>query len=142
MIDEFEKVISLLKEKGYGLSMPRMIIIKYLLSNKTHHTAESIYKAISNDYPSISVATIYNTLKLLTKEGLLTQLYIEGEKVFYDSTPGEHSHFICRICGKIKDVTDKPRKISKIKGDRVEKIYVYFYGVCEDCTKKEKGQKS
>jgi Fur family peroxide stress response transcriptional regulator len=138
MIDEFEKVISRLRKKGYVLSMPRMVIIKYLLSNKNHHTAESIHKAISKDYPSISVATIYNTLKLLTKEGFLKQLFIEGEKVFYDSTPGFHSHFICRICGKIKDVSEKPKKICKINGDRVEEVYVYYYGLCEECKKGRK----
>lgn len=137
MMKEINKVISHLKEKGYVLSMPRMAIIKYLLSNKTHHTAESIYKAISKEYPSISLATIYNTLKLLSKEGVLTELYIEGERVFYDSTSGEHSHFVCKKCGKIKDIENKLEKISQVNGDRVERIYVYYYGICKECIGKK-----
>jgi Fur family peroxide stress response transcriptional regulator len=138
MMEEVNRIISFLKKKGYGISMPRIAIINYLVSNKSHHTAESIYKAISKKYPSISIATIYNTLKLLSREGFVNQLFIEGEKVFYDSTPESHSHFICRTCGKIKDLQYKPEEVKKLKGDRVEKIYVYFYGVCEDCAKKEK----
>ncbi len=141
MMEDVDKIISFLKEKGYVLSMPRVEIIKYLISNKTHHTAESIYKAISKKYPSISIATIYNTLKLLSREGFVNQLFIEGEKVFYDSTPEAHSHFICRICGEIKDVPYKPEDKKMIKKDRVEKIYVYFYGICAECMKKEKRSK-
>lgn len=140
MMEEMDKIISLLKEKGYILSTPRIVIIKYLLSNKTHHTAESIHRAISKEFPAISLATVYNTLKLLSKEGIVTELYIEGERIFYDSTPGEHSHFICKICGKIKDVENKVEYKPKIDGDRVEKIYVYYYGVCEECIKSGKGQ--
>lgn len=117
--------------------MPRIAIVKYLVTNRTHHTAESIYKAISKEYPTISIATVYNTLKVLTKEGILNELFIEGEKVFYDSTPGNHSHFICKICGKIKDLKAKPLKIPEIIEDKVEKVHIYFYGICKECSNKK-----
>lgn len=138
-MEEVKKVSLLLRKKGYVLSMPRIAIIKYLLSNKTHHTAESIYRAISKEYPSISLATVYNTLKILAKEGFVIQLAIEGDRLFYDSTLEEHSHFVCKICGKIKDVpTTKPKKIKNIDDDRIERVHVYFYGVCRECIEKEK----
>ncbi len=140
-MEEVNKIILELKEKGYVLSIPRIAIIKYLVSNRTHHTAESIYKAISKEYPTISVATVYNTLKVLTNEGFVNQLFIEGERVFYDSTPCEHSHFICRICGKIKDIKDKPAKKASVDDNKIEKIYLYFYGICRECIEKKETKK-
>lgn len=131
--EEIEKIINGLKKRGYILSMPRIAIIKHLISNRTHHTAESIYKAILKEYPNISLATVYNTLKILVKEGFITMLSVEGEKTFYDSTVGEHSHFVCRICGRIKDVSAKPPKIRFVNDDKVEEIQVYFFGVCREC---------
>lgn len=137
MMEEAEKISSLLRKRGYVLSMPRIAIIKYLLSHKTHHTAESVYRAISKEYPNISLSTVYNTLKVLAKEGFISQLAIEGDRLFYDSTPQEHSHFVCKICGKIMDIPTKPKKIKKIDGNRIERINVYFYGVCRECIEKE-----
>ncbi|MGQ9618921.1 MAG: Fur family transcriptional regulator, partial [Candidatus Aminicenantia bacterium] len=130
---EDERIDNELKKKKYVLSMPRNVIIKYLFTIRTHHTAESIYKALSKEYSSISISTVYNTLKVLVKEGFITQLTFEGERIFYDSTPGEHAHFICRVCGKIKDVWNSKIKIDLKNYGKVESVHVYYYGICKEC---------
>ncbi len=140
-MEEFEKIISKLKEKSYVISMPRTVIIKYLVFHRTHHTAESVYKEVSKEHPTISLATVYNTLKILVKEGFLTPLAIEGEKIFYDSTSEEHTHFLCKVCGKIKDVWLKPSMMELDTSDKIERINLFLYGVCEKCIEKEKETK-
>lgn len=139
--EEIEEIINGLKKKGYTLSMPRIAIVKHLISNRAHHTAEAIYKAILKEYPNISLATVYNTLKILVKEEFITMLSVRGDKKFYDSTPGEHSHFVCRVCGGIKDVSTRPPKIRFVNDDKVEEVHVYLYGVCSKCIARERESK-
>ncbi len=137
MMDEME-IVKRLKEKGYVLSMPRIAILRYVLSHRTHHTAESIYKALRQEYPNISMATVYNTLKLLSKEGVVHQIMIDENKVVYDSNTYFHPHFKCRVCGKIEDV-DLPFNFQipdELGGRKIEDFHIYLYGVCADCRKK------
>jgi len=118
--------------------MPRIAILRYLLEHKTHHTAESIHKALTQEYPNLSLATVYNTLKLLSREGFIRQLNINENRTIYDSNTKPHSHFLCRICGKIEDVwedkkTDFPKEIN---GNLIEDVHTYYFGVCRECRKK------
>ncbi len=136
-------VLKELKEKGHILSMPRIAILRYLLEHKTHHTAESIHKALEQEYPNLSLATVYNTLKLLSREGFIRQLHISENRTLYDSNTKPHSHFLCRICGKIEDIweNEKTNFPKEINGNLIEDVHTYYFGICRECRKKyEKGQ--
>ena len=136
----FEEALQKLKESGNIISMPRMTILKYVLTHKTHHTAESIYEALKSEYPNISIATVYNTLKLLSEKGIIKQLMIDEGKVYYDSNTYPHYHFQCKVCGKIYDVEpnicNELQSIKEIDGHLVDSTHVYFYGVCKECRSK------
>ncbi len=137
MMEERE-IIQRLKEKGYVLSMPRIAILRYVLTHRTHHTAESIFRALKEEYPNISMATVYNTLKLLTKEGVVQQVMIDENKVIYDSNTYFHPHFKCRVCGKIEDIK-LPFNFQvpeEVEGKKIEDVHIYLYGICEDCREK------
>ncbi len=133
----FEEAVKKLKESGNIISMPRMTILKYVLTHKTHHTAESIYEALKTEYPNISIATVYNTLKLLADKGIVQQLMIDEGKVYYDSNTHHHFHLKCRICGNIYDINTPLCKdiegITELEGHLIQQAHVYFYGVCQHC---------
>lgn len=125
-----------LKEKGIRPSFHRIKILKYLDQHRTHPTVDGIYAALRKEVPSLSKTTIYNTLELFSKEGIISNLTISGSENRYDFENKAHSHFLCKKCGKVFDV-DKvncPCENNKeIKGNKVEEVHLYFKGVCKKC---------
>ncbi len=140
---DYSKIVRELKDKGYTLSMARIAILRYVMKENAHYTAEEIYKNLKEEYPTLSIATVYNTLKLLSKEGYLQQIMIDPNKVIYDSTKGVHPHFYCKVCGKIEDInSDLKLEVNKeINGNRVEEVHIYVYGICKDCLQKQKDKR-
>lgn len=138
-----ERILDKLKNEGICLTPQRLAIIRYLSGNRTHPTADEIYSHIRNEYPTISKATVYSTLKILSDMGVLIELSIRkrGEASF-DLVEGEHHHLLCKICGNIVDIIVDPCKDCNImraadsQGHRVEEIQAYLYGICCECIRK------
>ena len=137
---DYKEIVRELKEKGYTLSMARIAILRYVMKENAHYTAEQIYNDLKKEYPTLSIATVYNTLKLLSREGYIQQIMIDPNKVIYDSTLGIHPHFYCKVCGKIEDISsDLNLKVDRnLNGNKVEEVHIYVYGICGDCLKKQK----
>ena len=133
---QLEEKRALLKERGVVLTTPRLIILEYLLKNRIHPTAEDIYNSLKKRFPSLSQASIYNTLKLFTKLGVVTELLIEKEKTRYDINTTPHAHFKCIKCGKVYDLFEVPLpQIEEVSGHKILTTQLYFYGICQKCDK-------
>ncbi len=121
---------------GLKLTPQRLAIFDYLDGNKDHPSAEDIYKAVSERFPTMSFATVYNNLQTLKDKGLLQELTFDPMRKRFDPNTGPHNHIICIICKKIVDVEesfDVPLPTSlkedfEIIGSRIE-----FYGLCKGC---------
>ncbi len=117
-------------------------ILDYLSSVKTHPKAETVYKAVKKDIPSITLATVYRNLNKLAEDGMISKLEVNGEFRF-DADCSLHEHCICKNCGEIFEYLDKklPKKILKnFKSKKFSptSVNVIFYGVCTKCKKKMK----
>ncbi len=142
MKEEFktiEDVKRYLDERGINPSYQRLKIYEWLLNNRTHPTVESIYKALLKEIPTLSKTTIYNTLNLFQQHGLVNALTIEENEVRYDINTEPHSHFKCKVCGKVIDLPI-PRKLDvkelipeEVKSNKIEEIHIYYKGKCADC---------
>jgi len=125
--------------KGMKMTPQRMAIIEYLEGNMDHPSASDVYKAVSNKFPTISLATVYNTIEKLKEKGCPKELLIDPDKKRFDSDIKPHNHLICIYCKNIKDIkqgivlelSDEERQGFKIIGNRIE-----FYGICPDCEKR------
>ena len=73
----------------------RQAIIRYLISSHTHPTADEIYQALSPDFPNISVATIYNNLRVFKNIGLVKELTYGDASSRFDFNTHNHYHVIC-----------------------------------------------
>jgi len=132
------------KELGLKLTPQRLSILAYLEDNKTHPTAEDIYRHVSKKFPTMSPATVYNTLETLKARGRLREITIEADKKHFDPDTSRHHHAICTGCKKIVDIhtdfdlsaTEKELCGFEITGSQVE-----FYGICPDCSKKKQKKK-
>jgi len=128
-----------LRKLGLVPTIQRLAVLEYLDNTDQHPTAEEIYAAIQKRLPTISRATVYNTLDILTKSHAIRRLTIDPTASRYDTLNDTHSHFYCRICHKVYDI-ESPRLRSvhnRIDGHRIETVQVYAYGICADCRKKQ-----
>ena len=127
----------ILIKKGIRPSLHRMKILDYLISMKNHPTVDTIYKDISDDIPTLSKTTVYNTLKTLQESGVVQAVTIEDNEVKYDATVGRHAHFKCSRCGQLYDIAmdTKVLHLKSIGGHLVKESQLYYKGICMSCQK-------
>jgi len=129
--------MDILISRGVRPSLHRMKILEYLMSRKNHPTAEKIYSDISGDIPTLSKATVYNTLKTFLEKGVARAITIDDHEQRYDYETALHGHFMCRKCGKIFDVKINPAILdfTTIEGHAITEKHLYFKGMCKHCKK-------
>ncbi|MBB3112180.1 Fur family peroxide stress response transcriptional regulator [Paenibacillus phyllosphaerae] len=135
-----EQALEQLKSTGVRMTPQRHAILSFLMDSMTHPTADEIYKALSPAFPSMSVATIYNNLRLFVEAGFVRELTYGDDSSRFDADLSEHYHAICRTCGKIVDfdypaLLDVERVAAQQTGFKVEGHRMEIYGQCEDCAK-------
>ena len=132
----------LLKGTGLKLTHQRLEIFYILMSDIDHPSAEVIYERIKSKMPTISLDTVYRTLALFERHGIVSRVNYLDDKSRYDPNTTDHYHFVCTRCKTIKDfywseldeltVPDELQLWGEIK-DR----YLEIRGICKDCIKKE-----
>ena len=126
-----------LREKGIKPSYQRKRIYEFLHQNPIHPTVNDIYWALIHDIPTLSKATVYNTMNLFNEHGLIDIIPIEGNESRFDLHPIKpHAHFKCDACHQVFDVEIEipPHLISKeLAGCQVETQNINFTGVCSAC---------
>jgi Fe2+ or Zn2+ uptake regulation protein len=127
-----------LEKNNIHSSYHRLKILKYLMDYKTHPTVDMIYKDLSKEIPTLSKTTIYNTLNLFLKKGIVTGLTIDENEVRYDYNTKPHAHLKCIKCGCVYDIDLKCPLFYKkmIGGHKITEHHIYLKGVCKECLKK------
>lgn len=130
------------KEKKLKLTPQRIAVYKYLKGTTEHPSAETIYEAIKEDYPTMSLATIYKALKTLTKVDLVQELNVGEGNFRYDGNTCPHPHIHCLRCGKVDDIhginfCSLNEEIKAHTDYEVLSNQVYFFGLCNDCKNKK-----
>lgn len=118
------------------LTPQRLAILKYLEGNKLHPSAEDIYKAVTREFPTMSFATVYNTLEALKSKGNVQELKIDSGKKRYDPDTSKHHHIICTKCRHIVDIFRDFRITlpdNLANGYDVTSNSIEFFGICEKC---------
>jgi Fe2+ or Zn2+ uptake regulation protein len=120
----------------------RLEILAYLESTREHPTAEKIYQEVRKKLPKISLGTIYRNLFILRKKNLVVKLNTGEERDRFDGNTQEHHHFICQRCHRILDISlpDALQLKERVEnqGNKVEKMDICFYGICEICQRLSK----
>jgi Fur family transcriptional regulator, peroxide stress response regulator len=99
-------LIAAFHEKGFKATPQRLAICESVLTSKAHPSAEQVYEEVKENYPTLSLATVYQTLHLLTELGLLQELELGEKTSRYDPDTSPHVNVICRNCGAIEDFKD------------------------------------
>ena len=136
-----QEALDSLKSTKVRMTPQRHAILEFLVSAKTHPTADDIYKALEGKFPNMSVATVYNNLRVFKEVGLVRELTYGDSSSRFDSNTSDHYHIICSDCGKIVDFhypgLDEVETLAEhVTGFKVEEHRMEIYGVCPDCNKK------
>lgn len=126
--------------KTLKYSRQRESIKACLMNRYDHPTADAVYSTIREEYPNISLGTVYRNLNLLVELGEIRKLTCGDGKDHFDADTSPHYHFVCQDCGAVQDlpmelVADLNQKAQAHTGGRIDHHAIYFYGSCGDCAK-------
>ena len=116
-------------------SRKRDAMLTLMRSTTCHPSADWVYQRMREQYPDVSLGTVYRNLSLLSDMGLITTLETLDKSIHYDGNTDSHSHFICERCSKIIDLGVErglPEDISEL-GLLVRHKKIIYYGLCPDC---------
>ena len=138
MYMKMQQLIAKLHDKGYKATPQRLAICKFILSSKNHPTADQIYQEVKKKHPTMSLATVYQTLHLLSEIEMLQELGFSDGISKYDPDISPHINIVCKKCGKIQDHKTESvgRLWSQILGELGfepigQRIEIYRY--CDQC---------
>ena len=104
-MDEPQDIAGELSKQGYRLTPQRMMIVSAIENSTNHISVEEIYAQIAAKYPNVNISTVYRTLELLKRLGLVTETDMgEGRVRYHPAEQGRHHHLVCRECGAIVDL--------------------------------------
>ena len=131
MINEYKPYIDRLKSSGLRATKQRLAICKMLFGrSETFHFSIVNLKKIfeKNTKNRISLATLYNTVNAFRKNGYLKEIYLKGNKTFYDTNTKNHHHFYDEDTGKLIDINSEDVLVSKVSripnGKKIREIEV------------------
>ena len=129
------ELVSELRARGISPSPQRIAVYGFLKSHPIHPTADTIMKELKPILPTLSLTTVYNTLKLFAEHGIVQVLTIESGELRYDIRTDFHAHFKCRKCGKVTDLMLPMPDLAPSPDFQVEHTVLDFYGTCPECRK-------
>jgi Fur family peroxide stress response transcriptional regulator len=123
-------------------SRQREAIKEFLMTRTDHPTADTVYANIRQEFPNISLGTVYRNLSLLSDIGEILKLSTGQGGDRFDGNATPHYHFICTECSSVIDLEVKNLDhINELAGvnftGQVDGHFTYFYGKCGNCIKKQ-----
>lgn len=128
----------LLNRHGLKATPQRLAVLRALSETVAHPTAEAVHRAVQPLRPGTSLATVYNVLNLLAREGLILELTMADAASRFDYTARPHAHIVCTGCGRVADVevpvpVEAASQAEQASGFKVDSVRLDFRGLCPDC---------
>jgi Fur family peroxide stress response transcriptional regulator len=135
----FEIIVQKLRDNGYKITPQRMAIVRVLARSEGHPSVEEIYGQIKNDFPTMSLATVYRNILLIKSLGEVLELgFPDGSNRYDGNKPYPHPHVICIKCKKIVDpslesLEDMKKEVSEETHFKILNHRLDFFGICSTC---------
>ena len=138
----YQDVLKHLREKGVRITETRKAVIDFIIQSHDHPSADMIYQALLPAFPNMSLATVYNNLKVLIDEGFVSELKVRNDTTtYYDFMGHQHLNVICEKCGRIADMDldlpDVQQEAAEQTGYQITKSQMVVYGICPDCVARQ-----
>ncbi|UCH86994.1 MAG: transcriptional repressor [Dehalococcoidia bacterium] len=130
-------LLTKLRSAGHRITPQRLAIINILIDSAEHLSVEQIYRQVQKDFPTTSLATVYNTLERLKEMGEVLELPFSDGSRYDGLNPHSHPHLRCTVCGAIEDVDIDlelaAEEVAAERGYADVRHRLEFYGVCPRC---------
>ena len=141
MTESMPCTAKLLRERGYRATPQRIAICEALRNAGSHPTVAEIHEYVKKKDPTVSLATVYNTLELFIQIGLAREICFRDQPTRYDPSVDSHINLLCISCGSIEDIEfdefDRIRpEIEESKGFNILGQKFEVYGHCSKCRSK------
>ena len=140
-MSQLEDIVGKLSELGYRLTPQRLMVLSAIESSDDHISAEEIYAHVVAKYSYVNISTVYRTLELLKRLGLVTETDLgEGRVRYHPADKGHHHHLVCTECGAIIDLDESvltPLKSILLReyGFSADLRHLAILGRCVNCQK-------
>lgn len=129
----------LLKEHRLKVTPQRLKIIK-MLEKHGHINIEDLYSEMREEFPSVSLATIYKNINQMIENGLIQEVKLPRSKSVYELIKEPHLHMVCDKCHKVEDIIIGTEKIieeaEKLSGYLIHESFMTLRGICPECQSK------
>jgi Fur family transcriptional regulator, peroxide stress response regulator len=136
----YRSTLDALRQKGIRLTRQRTEIVRVLSHDVTHPSAGTILERARERAPGMSASTVYYTLGLLKKEGLIKELEFYDAENRYESEMTDHIDLICAECGNITNLESimpvTRRFVQESTGFEAHRMRFEYYGLCGKCRSK------
>ena len=125
-----------------GLTRAREVVLEVVRDSREHLTANEVFAAAKSRLPSISFATVYNSLRFLKDAGHIAEIQFGNGASRFDRMTSRHDHALCTRCGALVDIELKlPAKLAveaaQKSNFKPESLEFTLRGICPDCVEKE-----
>jgi Fur family peroxide stress response transcriptional regulator len=135
------QMLACVRAAGLKLTPQRMAIVRELAADPTHPTAQELFERLRPAMPTMSFATVYNTLDALAAAGLCASLSLSPGPARFDPNMAPHHHAVCDACGMVRDIPcEAPEQpphggSSGPPGFEIRAVELIYRGLCADCAR-------
>lgn len=125
--------------RALGLTKQREVVLQVIRESHDHLTANEVFNTAKSKLPSISFATVYNSLRFLKDSGHIAEISFGNGASRFDKITSRHDHALCTECGKLVDMhldlpDDVVNQATKFSNFKLESLEVTLRGRCPECS--------
>ena len=126
---------------GLAATHQRQVVYEAVIASDGHHSPEKIYAAVRRRIPSISLATVYNNLRLFVERGLLREVTPHSSTLRVDGNLKPHHHLVCSRCKSVQDIEGEFINFKRLSrhvpdGFDLTQPLIEVFGLCCSCSAK------
>lgn len=127
---------------GLAVTHQRQVVYEAVIASRGHHSPEDVYAAVRRRIPSISLATVYNNLRLFIECGLLREVTPHASTLRVDGNLKPHHHLVCSRCKSVQDIEGDFIDLKRLsphvpQGFDLTQPVVEVFGLCRQCSAKK-----
>ncbi|MBK6724243.1 MAG: transcriptional repressor [Acidobacteria bacterium] len=124
-----------------GLTRQREVVLDVIWASHSHLTANEVFSEAKAKLPTISFATVYNSLRFLKDAGHIAEIHFGNGASRFDKCTHRHDHAMCTACGKLVDIemeipSDIVKRAAKYSKFKPESLEFTLRGLCPECSNK------
>lgn len=137
MMSSLSNQIEILRARGHRITPQRLALLEIMNHSTGHMQPAEIYQQAARKIPGINEATVYRTLEMFAREGVIYRCYHDGSQIAYEIA-GQHHHLICRACSNEIEFTHQMlaeayQTIEERTGFKLDTNHVIIHGLCPAC---------